>query len=77
MTAILVQVKNTEKYQSKFHKSSFDRMDLIELGLFPTWWFQTRPYASFLPSLPLMLVWAPLKLDSAIIITDEFTAFGV
>ncbi|KAF8492177.1 hypothetical protein F5888DRAFT_1806903 [Russula emetica] len=35
VTAILVQVKNAEKYQSKFDKSLFDGMNPIKLGLFP------------------------------------------
>ena len=35
VTAILVQVKNSERYQIKIHKSLFDRMDPISLGLFP------------------------------------------
>jgi hypothetical protein len=35
VTAILVQVKNAEKYQSKFDKTLFDGMNPITLGLFP------------------------------------------
>jgi hypothetical protein len=35
VTAILVQVKNADKYQFKIHESLFDAMDPIGLGLFP------------------------------------------
>jgi len=35
VTAILVQVKNSERYQLKINKSLFDGMDPISLGLFP------------------------------------------
>ena len=35
VTAILVQVKNAERYQSRVDKTLFDAMDPIGLGLFP------------------------------------------
>ena len=35
VTAIFVQVKNSERYQLEIHKSLFDGMDPIRLGLFP------------------------------------------
>jgi hypothetical protein len=35
VTAILVQVKNAEKHQSEIDKTLFDRMNPIDLGLFP------------------------------------------
>ena len=47
VTAILVQVKNTEEYQHEFKKTSFGSIDPIQLGLFPPRWIRNRSYASF------------------------------
>ena len=78
VTAILVQVKNSERYQLKIHKSLFDGMDPISLGIFPD---------KVDPKPVIRIVFALAALDAGVDFldarqrerhhTDRFTAFDV
>jgi hypothetical protein len=78
VTAILVRVKNEEKYQFKFHKPLSDGMDPIKLGLFP---------AKVVPKPVIRIVFALAAVDTGIYFPkarqrenhqcDKFTAFDV
>ncbi len=82
MTAILVQVKNAEKFQSKVDKSLFDRMDPIELGLFPN-----TDKLEEVPKPVIRIVFALAAVEAGVVFPntrqrehhhhDNFTAFDV
>ena len=80
VSAILVQVKNTDKYQFKVHESLFDAMDPIELGLFPE-------KLKVVPKPVIRMVFALAAVDTGVDFpntrqredhhNDKFTAFDV
>jgi len=82
VTAILIQVKNAEKYQSKINKTLFDGMDPIKLGLFP----DTGPDA-VVPKPVIRIVFALAAVDDGVDFPDarqrerhrydNFTAFDL
>ena len=82
VTAILVQVKNAEKYQFRIHESLFDAMDPIGLGLFPD-----TDKLKVVPKPVIRIVFALAAVDAGVDIPDtreredhhhdNFTAFDV
>jgi hypothetical protein len=78
VTAILVQVKNSEKYQSTLVKTLFDRTNPIGLGLFP---------AQVVPKPVIRIVFALAAVDAGVYFPkarqrdhhydDRFTAFDI
>ncbi|KAF8492187.1 hypothetical protein F5888DRAFT_1619276, partial [Russula emetica] len=81
VTAILVQVKNSETYQLKIDKTLFDNMNPIKLGLFPD---KVDPVD---PKPVIRIVFALAAIDAGVDFPearqrdhhrhDEFTAFDV